>query len=176
MFPRFAADESLVGFHDCSRLRTTTKFATRELALPQGRANPLQHEPCRLLRNAEIAGKFVRANTVLAIRQHPHCRHPLIKAERGIFHDRLDLHRELLLAGIAEPKPARLDERKLLRSTPRAVNLAVRPAKANRGFKSALRIGKVGNRFLEGFQNWRLGKHEEILYEMHMCVKDILTA
>ena len=119
-------------------------------------ADALQHKPCRRLSNSNRLCEFITADAVFAVRQKPECDHPLIKSDRRIFHDRLDLDGELLLAGVAEPEPARLNKRVLCRSTSRAKNVAIRPAQFLCKLKSAIRIGKIRNRFLQGF---RLGKY-----------------
>ena len=92
------------------------------LCLLESQADTLKHEPCRLLGNAQGSAKFVRTDTVLAVDQHPHCRHPLIESKRGILKDRPDLDRELFLAALAEPNQARLDERVLIVTAARAAD------------------------------------------------------
>src|SRR6266852_650054 len=71
-------------------------------------SDSLQHEPCRRLLHARSAAKCVRTDSVPRLPQQPKRRHPLVKADRRIFHDRLNLDRELALAGVAEPQFARL--------------------------------------------------------------------
>src|SRR5262249_31849679 len=56
-----AANESLIGF---DRVATTTELATA--AVFHGEANPVQHEPCRLLSDADSSGDLVARYTVLA--------------------------------------------------------------------------------------------------------------
>ena len=135
-------------------------------------ANPLKHEPCRLLGNAKRPRQFVRRNPILAVRQHPDRNHPLIKAKGRIFHDRLNLDGELLLAGIAEPQAASLDEREVLSAAPRAVNLAVREPQLDRVLESPFRIAEVRNRLLQSL--WFV-HHAKTIYHIHMCVKYIRT-
>src|SRR5208282_2111863 len=67
--PRLAADESFVNLNFAAQLRA------EEIVLHR-KANPLQHEPCRLLRYLDVSRNFVAANAVLAVRQHPRCREP----------------------------------------------------------------------------------------------------
>ena len=159
-----SADERLVGFK--FRIGTTHFRLCAERPIVQSPTNPMEHEPCGLLGNAKHLRQFVRRNATLARDQHPHCRHPLIKTERRIFHDCLDFDGELALARIAEPNPPRLDERELLCATPRATNAAIRPAEFNCVIEGPLRIGKVGNGFLECA--WRLHrKHYKL--NAHVC-------
>src|SRR5205814_1518879 len=58
-----AADKCFVGFNRSTF--TTTKLAASESALAHSLSQPLKHEPCRLLGNAQGRGQFVRANPVL---------------------------------------------------------------------------------------------------------------
>jgi len=156
---RFAANESLVRFDFAAG--TTPNFAASKRPLFQSLTNPLKHEPCRLLGNAKRPRQFVGRDSVSAIRKHPDRNHPLIKTKGGVFHDGFNLHGELFLAGIAEPNPARLDERELFSATPRAVNATIREAKFHGILESPLGVRKVCNRVLQSL--W-LANHERILH------------
>jgi len=158
---RFAADESLVNFDFA--VRASTELASKEIIL-HGLADALQHEPCRFLMNSNCPRQFVTADAVLAIGQHPKCRHPLIKGDRRIFHDRANLDRELLLALVAKPDAASLDKRVLRFATARTGNLAARPAIALGILKSAGRIGEIDHRFLQRFRSFKSGVHTGILH------------
>ena len=71
----------------------------------------MQHEPRRLLPNVDSAVKFVAGNAVLAIANHPNCRHPLVERNRRVLEDRSKLHSELLLTAVAETNLLRLHKR-----------------------------------------------------------------
>src|SRR6266568_1235495 len=62
-----AADERFIDFDFAT---IATEFAAKELIL-QGKPNAMEHEPCGLLGNLEIAGNFVATDSVLAVRKHP---------------------------------------------------------------------------------------------------------
>ena len=80
--------------------------------------------------------QFPRANPVLAVADQPDRNHPLVEAQRGILKDRPDFERELLLADIAEPQLAGLDERVLGLSAAGASDVTAGPAPANRILES----------------------------------------
>jgi len=135
-------------------------------------ADALQHKPCRGLRDLDRARQFVATDSVLAVRQHPEGDHPLVEADRGIFHNRLDLDRKLLLAGIAEPYATSLDERVLRCRTARTRNLTVRPSQLNRVGEAAFRIRKVYNRFLQRRWLWNLDRrfhNHDYTLRAHVC-------
>lgn len=124
-------------------------LARIEGMLFQGLTDAVKHEPCGLLRNAKHPAQFVRADSVLARHEHPHCRHPLIKTKGRVFHDRFHLDRELPFAGITEPKATGLDKRELPRGASRAANVAVWPAQFDGVIEGSLRICEAGDCFLE---------------------------
>ena len=133
------------------------KFGIRPAQLRRGTERPimkcgaetLKHEPCRFLRYAKSAMNLHARNAVLAIDQHPESSHPFVESKRRILKDRIDLERELPIAATAEPQLARLDEVVRLGAAPGAMNLAVRPTKANSVVEGALRIAEVNDGFLE---------------------------
>ena len=53
------------------------------------------HKPCRLLRDAEVAGHLIGTDAVLAIGNHPDCSEPLVQAKRAILENSAYLRREL---------------------------------------------------------------------------------
>src|SRR5258708_4947529 len=85
---RFTADESLIDFHFAAEL------GTEEIVLHR-KANPLKHEPCRLLSNANISRNLVTGHAVFAIGEHPRRSEPLIQRDRRILINRSDLDGEL---------------------------------------------------------------------------------
>src|SRR5581483_7338110 len=120
--PGIAADKGLVNLNGPVAAHLLEGAAGHRLT------NPMEHEPCGLLRNAKGPCEFVAADAVLAVDDHPHGGHPLIHAKRGILEDGPDLHGELLFAALAEPDFAGLQKRVLIRSATGAVDTAIRPA------------------------------------------------
>ena len=121
--------------------------------------------------NADCLPEFVATDPVLAVGQHPKCRHPLVKTDRRVLEDRTYSDRELTFAGVAEPQFAGLalarlgvDKRVLSRIAMRALDYAIWPAIPFRVLKSKLGIGKVGYRFLQGFRSFKGGIHAQILH------------
>lgn len=142
-----AADESLIHFN----------FAIRaaELRLPSGewlilhpQANPMQHKPCRLLRDSKRAMNLPRTDTVLAVGNHPHYREPLVQTQGRFLKDRARLDAELRLgmASLALPETARGNERSVVPATSRANNLTVRPAPRLEVVQAVVGVRKVLNR------------------------------
>src|SRR5258708_5626924 len=96
---RFAANEGFVYFNFAAQLGA-------EKIVLHRKANPLKHEPCRLLGNLHVAGDLVAANTVLAIGKHPRCHEPLVQRDRRILIDRANLGGELALGMMATAFPS----------------------------------------------------------------------
>ena len=100
MLPRLAADVGLVDLDLAGDLVEAPGL--------HGEPDAVQHEPCRLLRDAERAAEFVGADPVLAVGDEPDGGEPLVEAERRVLEDRPDLDGVLLLAGLALPEPPRV--------------------------------------------------------------------
>jgi len=136
------ADERLIRFN----------FA-RELdrrVLVHGGANAVEHMPRGFLGDADGAGEFARANTVLAVSEKPVSAHPLIETESGVLKDRSDLQAELLFAPIALPYAPGFNEGVLLGAATRARDNTIRPAKIQGALKGAVTIAEVNDGFLKG--------------------------
>src|SRR5580704_2828777 len=103
-----STDESFVALHFASRPAHFERVT--EPLIAHCFADTVKHEPCRVLPDAESFAEFVAADAVLAVCQHPDRNHPLVESKRGIFHHGSDLDGELLLADVAEPQTASLDE------------------------------------------------------------------
>ena len=88
-----AADKCLVHF-DIARERSF-------VILVHDLADAMEHEPCRLLCDANCAMYLIAGDAVFAVGKHPHRAHPLIKADGRVLEDRSNLERELLLAALA---------------------------------------------------------------------------
>src|ERR1700722_3921807 len=123
-----AANESLINLYCAVR---AAQLAASILVL-HSEPDAMQHKPCCLLRNSQRAVNLPRGNAILAVRNHPHDREPLLKTERRVLKDRASLDRELRLRipRLALPQTARAHKRYVLASARRAGN-AVLPA-ANR--------------------------------------------
>ena len=122
-----------------------------------------------LLSNAEITGNFATADSVLAVYDQPHCGHPLVHSEGAIFEDGPYLYGELLLAALAEPNAASRYERVLFGLTARARDVAIGPAEIDREGEALLKIGKVGNRFLQCFWLGVVAHVQNSNSRFHVC-------
>src|SRR5882724_175636 len=150
-----ATDESLVHF-DFLSLSTYRNG----LFGMHGKTDAVHHVPSGLLRDAQSASDYVGANSVLAVRQHPHGNHPLVHAERRILKNSAHLDRELLLAGLAEPDAPRRDKGMLFAFAAWARNVAIRPAQLDRVVEGLLRVAKEHYRLLQG-----LGQFERVFHD-----------
>lgn len=139
-----AANESLVSLNLATRERIVIALLHRE-------PNPMVHEPRGFLCHAEPARHLVAADTVLAVRDKPHCWKPLIEPDWGVLEDRSDLERGLcaVVSRVAFPQARLFKVRDLLRLARWATNLAIRPAHFDHEALAVLEIGKVLDRLLE---------------------------
>jgi predicted RNA-binding Zn-ribbon protein involved in translation (DUF1610 family) len=111
--------------------------------------NTMQHEPCRLLGDASATRNLVRRDAIFAVGNHPSDHHPLVEGQSGVLKDRPNLEAELLLASIAFPDAASLDECMFLRSAAGTRDQTVRPAIVDGIGESAVFIGEVNDGFLK---------------------------
>lgn len=162
----FTADQGFIGF-DFPR-----QFV-RLLAL-EGQARTLQHEPCRLLGYSHGTVDFIGRNAVLAVRNQPDYRKPLIKADRRVFKDRASLKAELTFGMMAGTLPAPRCRIKgdLLAFTDWAC-YTVRPTLSDHPRNAVVWIREVSNCFFKGA--WRLSFHVSSVAEMRGPVKYIFT-
>ena len=144
----FAPDESLVRFDVAGKLL--------KRSFMDSHTNAVIHEPSRLLRDSESASGFSRANTILAIDDHPERDQPFINQDRRLFHHGSGLHGELgvIVFSVALPDPLFFDPEYLLGIAARALHYAIGPAKLvdNEVF-AVLELGEVDDCFLQGL--WR---------------------
>jgi len=112
----------------------------------------VEHEPSGLLSNSKSACNFVGTDSVLAVRQHPHCDKPFIERDCGIFHDGSDFYRELALGMLlfALPHPSSGDKAHVSAATSGAGN-AIGPTALNHEGDAVVRVGKVLDGLLECF-------------------------
>src|SRR6266478_6353470 len=92
-----SADVCLVCFNPARKLA--------DKSVLHGEPDSVKHEPSGLLRDTERTVKFVRADSVLRIHNHPCRGKPLVQSQGGIFEDRSHLCAKLLLAALAIPHP-----------------------------------------------------------------------
>lgn len=135
----------------------------------------MKHEPCRLLRDAQVTVNFVRADSVLAVGYHPRCRKPLVQTERRILKYRSRLGRKLA-AGVmtpALPFPLVLEERRIGVSTARTNN-SIGPAVSNHVSKAVARFAEIYDGLLECFR-FNCVFHQNKVLELSGFVKYINT-
>src|SRR6266851_4610401 len=118
-----------------------------------GSPEAMKHKPCRLLCNAKRAVKFHAGDAVLAVDQHPECRHPLIESEGRILEDRSYLEGELLIAPLAEPNTPRFDEVIAVGIASRTGHFSVRPAQIFGILERTVGIGEVNDGLLQSLWN-----------------------
>ena len=140
-----ATDESLVYFNFAIR---PTEF--QERAILHCKTDAMEHEPSRLLSDTECASNLVRANAVLAIRNHPNSDEPLVERERRILEDSPDLARELFASVLpfAFPHPASGNESNIIAATCGALN-TVRPAARHDEVEAVVRVREMLDGLLE---------------------------
>jgi hypothetical protein len=105
--PRFATDESLIGFHCASHFVNAASVHRI--------ADAMQHEPCGSLNDFQTRA-FVGTNAVLAVRSKPHRTKPVVQTKRGIL-EMVPLDRKLFLAVQAFPHQPRVEKREPFRRT-----------------------------------------------------------
>ena len=117
------------------------------------KADPLEHEPCRLLGNLDVSRNLVATDAVLAVSKHPGCREPLIQWNRGVLIDRANLDGELTLRVMAPALPcAPIGIEADLRSSAAGADYAVRPTPDSDVVDAIVRIREVDNCFLKALR------------------------
>jgi hypothetical protein len=145
--PRLAADERFVNLNLTGQLRgglILHRFA-----------DSLKHKPRGLLGQSKIAGDFVRRDSVLAIRDQPHCRKPLVQGDGRFVQERTHLDRELFPAfrGAALPDTASLQEHRFLGPAVRALN-SIGPTLRRKVLQRIVRVVEMDNRFGQCFRGF----------------------
>lgn len=154
--PRLAADVRFVHF-DFAVERPAVVALHRQ-------TNPMVHEPCGLLGNAERPRQFVARNAVLAVHNLPDGQEPRFEGDWGVLEDGSDLDRELPLRMLLSAlKPALLCEVPRIRLVAdRAGYNPVRPAHLDHVGMAAVRVGKEFDGLLECFWGFESSSHEKI--------------
>ena len=62
----------------------TTKFESKVFWF-QGDSQPMEHEPCCLLRDSQSAMEFPARDAIFAANEHPHGRQPFLERDRRIL-------------------------------------------------------------------------------------------
>jgi hypothetical protein len=130
-------DECLIDFNFYAHL-----FERACLHYP---ANPMHHEPCRLLCHTNAPGYLAGANTILAINHEPHCSKPLIQPDGTVLKNGSNLDGVLLAAGLALEQVTCLEPREPTTATTRAFN-AIRPPKWQHEKDAIIDAGEVLDR------------------------------
>jgi hypothetical protein len=142
---RFASDKGLIDFNFAA------EFAAMLPLL--GKPDTMEHEPCGFLSHSKRFRNFATANAILAVKDQPHCRKPLVQTERRVLEDSSNLHRELSprVAFAALPAQLILQEADTRTAAPWTGN-AVLPlgATGDEIVQAVLLIREVQDRFLQG--------------------------
>ena len=163
----FSPDVSLINFNGVFSVPT-------EFSLPglHHLADAVQHEPSRLLGNADCPGHLVARDAVFAVGHHPKGNHPLIESDGAVLEDCPYLEGELLLAGVAVPDFPGLDEGMLLLTASGAGYDPARPPQIEGVLEGPVRIGEVNDGLLECFRAF----HDSKVRPNSLCVKSIITS
>jgi len=143
--PRCPADKSFIHF---DFFPVPTDFQKR--AILHRKANPVEHEPCGFLSDAERPPDFIGTNSVFAVGNHPDGNKPLIEGQRGILKDSPDFGRELpfRMDALALPLALISEEYRVLPPASGAFN-AVRPAQADHVSQAVVGVREVDHCLLE---------------------------
>src|SRR6266481_819391 len=170
--PRFAADESFV------RFALATEFAAEEIIL-HCKANPMQHEPSRLLGNPNVTSNLITADSIFAIGDQPSCREPFVQTDSGVFHDSSNLNGEFSFCMMLSASPSASFWIKLciIQSATWAYGDPIFPAPDSKVINAVIRIREVNNGFLQAFrfghgfdlheQNYSLKRQSSQVYYYH---------
>ena len=167
-----ATNESFVYFDFAT---VTADFQERTVL--HRKPDAMEHEPSRLLSDTERAANLVRANTVLAIRNHPNGDKPLVEWERGILEDSSHFAGELLASvfPFAFPHPASRDEANVIAATSGAFD-AIRPATSNDEVEAVVGGSEVLDGLLESLwfgahdvPHWQKYPTNALLSQVYYC-------
>ena len=153
-----AADEGLIRFN----LRPTLAAQLHQGTALHCETDAVEHEPCRLLSDAQSPSEFTGANAVLGGSNDPHSGKPLFKSEWRVLKDGAYLDAELLsgVLVLALPKTPSSNELHFLASAGGAGN-PIRPALSRKGSKAVIGVCEVDDGFLKGgggFHEPRIGE------------------
>ena len=151
------ADEGFINFNFSAKLSAA-------LLILQRQPNAVHHEPCGFLSDAKTFANFITTDSVLVIRNHPHCGEPLVKADGAILEDGPNLCGEFApwVMRAAFPSAPRSIEADLDGATG-WTGYTVRPALGNHLTQAVVRVGIVDDCFLQGL--WFA--HDFVLHELN---------
>jgi hypothetical protein len=165
----FAADVSLIGFHF-----SAIAAHLHQRAVGHSLANPMHHEPCGFLSDAERTGNLARGNAILGSGDQPHCRKPFFKAQRRVFKDGPDFGRKLPfgVCALALPFPLSRQPSNVFPPAGRA-NHALGPAMGDHVLDAVVLIGEVDNGFLECLWAFHTSNHSrsDLICQVYICPK-----
>src|SRR5579871_1295517 len=137
---------------------------------------PLQHEPSRLLGDAQPPMDFVGRNAVLAANDHPCRRKPLFERNRGILKDRTRFKCEGWhgMLRVALPSATLGQIGNVVGTAVRAFNNAIRPAQFHHELAAVLEVREPDNRVSKSVGS--LGRfHVSSMHQIAWYVKYIIT-
>jgi len=146
---RLAADEGFVNLDDAVE-RHVERFGLRRIA------EPMQHEPCGLLRNPEIAGELRTGDAFLVAGNQPDRDEPLAQGELRIGEDRADFDGEPLPAILAFVGTAVREVVDFGAATV-GTECAPRPADRAEMLDTGLLVRECGGQFREGIEGLQHG-------------------
>jgi hypothetical protein len=129
-----SADESFVRFNRASHLVYGSGV--------HHMADSLKHEPSRTLSYFHVLSKLIRTNSVLAVREKPHSREPLVQTDSAVFENSSDLDRKLFPAFKASPHQPSTDKRESFGITSRT-RRTFGPFSFGNSFQAHHRVRKV---------------------------------
>ena|ERR1019366_4905999 len=110
--------------------------------IPQSNADAMEHEPCRLLSDADGLCDLVAADTVFAVAEHPDHHQPLLKRDGRILKDGSHFGAELaiLVGALTLPFPLIIEERHVVTATGRTGHSAIRPALRDHILQAVIKV------------------------------------
>jgi len=152
---RLAADKGFICFYFAA-----TPADLEQRAVLHGETDAMEHEPCRLLSDAQSAGQLAGRNAILAVGDNPDGGKPLLKSKGRIFEDGAHLGGELAsrVRTLALPLVLLRKEGYIVPPASRADD-AVLPPMRHHVLAAVDRIGEVDNSFLKcarAFHNQRI--------------------
>src|SRR5580704_1535712 len=151
------------------------RFSSAQLgegAIPQGEAQTVQDEPCRLLSNADSFGNLVGRNTVLAVNQHPQGSEPFVQRDGRVLEDRSHFDGELATALLALPSLLGCEVVMVLADALRAGGNPIRPSKVGYCVDTDVFVREMPDSLLKGLD---LRVHDPNVAKSSWLVKSIIT-
>ena len=162
----FSTDEGFVHFDVTTHLSAVLSL--------MGEPDAMKHEPRCFLTHSKRSVNLPGADSVLSVRDEPHCRKPFIETERRVFEYRAGFDGELALRMFDRALPALMLFHELHLGIPAgwANYASIAPALPNQEFHAVLGIGVVDDCGLEGCGNMGFS-HTQMIAEKWGLVKSI---